>query len=85
MIDPMELVLDNVHEFAGVGTIFPDESGRPVLHMHAACGRGDQTRTGCVRAGVDIWHIGEVVIMELTGNEMARKKDPVTGFDLLDL
>ena len=40
---PLERVLHDVHEMAGAGTIFPDEAGRPVLHLHAAFGRDDQT------------------------------------------
>ena len=81
---PVVLPLDGVHEIACIGTLFPDEEGRPVLHMHAACGRGEKTVTGCVRTGVDIWKVGEVVILELTGTEARRKKDPGTGFTLLD-
>ena len=51
---PMEHVLDEVHEIAGVGTLFPDDAGNPVLHMHMACGRGDRAVVGCVRAGVRV-------------------------------
>ena len=58
---PMELVLDDVHEVAGVGTIFPDAAGRSVLHMHVAAGRRDQTRTGCVRRGVRTWRVREII------------------------
>ena len=50
-VSPMEHVLDNVHEIAGTGTLFPDEKGNPVLHMHMACGRETSTVTGCVRNG----------------------------------
>jgi predicted DNA-binding protein with PD1-like motif len=56
-ISPMQNVLDNVHEIAGTGTIFPDEEGNPVLHMHMACGREASTVTGCVRKGVKVWHL----------------------------
>ncbi len=80
---PMVLPLAGVHEVAGVGTIFPDESGQPVLHLHAAFGRGEATRTGCVRPGVDIWKVGEVVILELTGSASYREKDPTIGLPLL--
>jgi len=81
---PVVLPLDGVHEIACVGTLFPDEEDRPILHMHAACGRGEKTVTGCVRTGVDIWKVGEVVILELAGTKARRKKDPETGFTLLD-
>ena len=76
--------LAGVHEIAGVGTIFPDESGKPVLHMHAALGREGITRAGCVRKGVDIWRVGEVIMIELLDNSATRKLDPSTGFELLD-
>lgn len=82
-ITPLFTAVDNVHEAAAVGTIFPNEAGRPVLHMHAALGRRGNTVTGCVRAGVDIWKVGEVVILELTGLGLARKLDPASGFELL--
>jgi predicted DNA-binding protein with PD1-like motif len=40
---PMQSVLDNVHEITGTGTLFPDEEGSLVLHMHMACGREAST------------------------------------------
>jgi predicted DNA-binding protein with PD1-like motif len=51
--------------------------------MHMACGRGDNTITGCIRKGVMVWQVMEVIIHELTGSTGMRKKDAVTGFDLL--
>ena len=84
-IEPMQYLLDNVHEIAGVGTIFPSAEGEPVLHMHAACGRLGETKTGCVRAGVDIWHVGEAIIFELTDNQAVRRRDKMTGFELLEM
>jgi predicted DNA-binding protein with PD1-like motif len=80
---PVVLPLEGVHEIAGVGTLFPDEEGKPSLHLHAACGRGEETRTGCVRPGVDIWKVGEVVLLELTGTAARRVRDEATGFTLL--
>lgn len=82
-IVPMAHVLSGVHEAAAVGTIFPAEDGTPRLHMHAALGRDGNTRTGCVRAGIEVWKIGEVVIMEITGTGMMRRVDPDAGFELL--
>ena len=83
-IVPMERVLDNVYEATGTGTIFPDEEGSPILHMHLACGRGDQTITGCVRRGVKVWHILEVVLTELTETSASRCYDSLVGFKLLN-
>ena len=82
---PMERALHDVHEMVGAGTIFPDESGRPVLHLHAAFGRDDRVTAGCIRAGVTTWVVGEVVLIELVGSEATRRVDPATGFELLDL
>lgn len=76
--------INAVHEAAAVGTLFPDEAGEPRLHMHAALGRGGETRTGCVRQGLDVWKVCEVVILEIVGT-MRRVKDPQFGFELLDL
>jgi predicted DNA-binding protein with PD1-like motif len=79
----MSHILDNVHEISGTGTIFPDEEGNPVLHMHAACGRKTSSITGCVRAGVKVWHVLEVILVELTGSNASRRLEPETGFKLL--
>ena len=84
VITPMKHVLDSVHEAAGTGTIFPDEKGMPVLHMHMACGRKDSTITGCVREGVITWHVLEVILIELLDSRAVRSLDRSTGFKLLD-
>lgn len=73
------------HEVAAVGTLFPDESGTPKLHMHGAFGRKDETLTGCIRPGIDVWTIGELVLIEFIGLEMERRRDPATGFELLEV
>ena len=83
-ITAMTHPINDVHEAAAVGTLFPDEAGEPRLHMHAALGRGGETRTGCVRQGLDVWKVCEVVILEIVGT-MRRVKDPRFGFELLDL
>ncbi|MEA1991449.1 MAG: PPC domain-containing DNA-binding protein [Thermodesulfobacteriota bacterium] len=82
-IIPMEHILDNVHEIAGTGTIFPDENGKPVLHMHMACGRKISSVTGCVRKGVKVWHVMEVILFELIDTTAVRAFEPTTGFELL--
>jgi predicted DNA-binding protein with PD1-like motif len=84
-IQPMQTSLPNVFEAAAVGTIFPDEFGKPVVHMHATCGRNEDARTGCVRAGVKVWLTGEVVFLELLDCAAQRRRDPKTGFNLLDI
>jgi predicted DNA-binding protein with PD1-like motif len=61
--EPMVTLLKGVHEACGVGTIFADEEGKPKLHMHASFGRNEKTVTGCVRMGMDVWRIGEIVLL----------------------
>lgn len=84
VIVPMQRVLDAVHEMVGVGTLAPDEAGRPVLHLHAAFGREAQVTAGCVRLGVRTWLVGEAVMIELLDSDAVRRADPHTGFGLLD-
>lgn len=83
--EPMITLLNGVHEACGLGTIFADEEGKPKLHMHASFGRKTRAVTGCVRMGVDVWHIGEVVMLELTGAKARRAKNKETGFDFLEI
>ena len=83
-VNPMETVINRVHEIAGVGTLFPDKQGKPVLHMHMACGREESTVIGCVRRGVKVWHVMEVILSELLNCDAARVFDPATGFELLE-
>ena len=86
---PMLTALCGVHEVAAVGTLFPDEQGNPVLHMHAACGRQGaesqipHTITGCIREGIVTWQILEIILIEITGLDAARINDAATGFQLL--
>jgi uncharacterized protein len=82
--EPMTTLLKGVHEGLGVGTIFVDEEGKPKLHMHASFGRNDNAVTGCVRLGVAVWQIGEVVILELAGSSAKREKNKKTGFEFLE-
>ncbi|MHC1680679.1 MAG: PPC domain-containing DNA-binding protein [Methanomassiliicoccales archaeon] len=83
-IEPMLAQLAGESELAAVGTLFPDENGEPSLHMHASAGRDGRSVTGCVRAGVNVWLIQEVVVIEILGIGSKRVKDPRTGFHLLE-
>lgn len=83
-VEPLRHVLEEVHEIAGVGTIFLNEDGRPVLHVHAAFGREGRASAGCVRSGVVVWQLLEVIMLELVGSPARRVWDPATGFELLE-
>ena len=80
---PNLIEIEDVHEVCGTGTIFPDENGKPLLHMHLACGRDETTRTGCVRIGVKTWHILEIILVELTDCTARRLPDKKLGLNLL--
>ncbi len=82
-LDPMQRVLENAHEVTGTGTLFPDEDGQPLLHMHMACGRLDNTTTGCIRAGVKVWRVMEVIVFELLGTTARRMVEAPLGIKLL--
>jgi len=82
--EPMLLPIDGAHEVVGVGVLAPGEGGKPVLHIHAALGRSGQTMTGCLRHGVTTWLVGEVILYEILGTNIARIKDKQSGFELLE-
>lgn len=82
---PLLHALSGPSETVAFGTLFPDETGNPVLHMHAACGREGDATVGCTRAGLKTWLIGEIVLIEILGTEASRRLDPATGFELLEL
>ncbi|OEF95676.1 PPC domain-containing DNA-binding protein [Desulfuribacillus alkaliarsenatis] len=81
---PMVTELLGTSEAVGVGTLFLNEQNKHKLHLHAAFGRERETITGCTREGVQVWHIGEVVIFELCNTTAKRKVDLETGFELLE-
>lgn len=82
---PIFTTLENVHEISGVGTIFPDKEGKPKLHMHASFGRKKKSLTGCIRPGIEVWNLGEVIILEILKNKSKRIKDEKTGFEVLEV
>ncbi len=82
--DPMLLPVDSAHEVVGVGVLAPGEDGKPVLHIHAALGRSGQTMSGCLRQGVTIWLVGEVILYEILGAKAARVRDRESGLALLE-
>jgi len=81
---PMLLPVDGAHEVLGVGVLAPDEDGEPKLHIHAALGRSGQTMSGCLRPGVTTWLVGEVILYEILGVNVARVRDEASDFDLLE-
>jgi len=73
---------DDARELVGVGTVFLSE-GKPMLHFHAGIGRGDSALVGCPRAGMAVYLVLEVVIVELVGVKAERAFDEESGLRLL--
>jgi predicted DNA-binding protein with PD1-like motif len=84
-IVPLIHTLAGIQEVLGVGTLFPNQAGEPALHLHAAAGREGGATVGCTRAGVEVWLVGEVIILELLGTGGVRQPEPPSGFQLLRL
>jgi predicted DNA-binding protein with PD1-like motif len=84
-IVPIIITLDAPHELTASGTIFPDEDGKPMVHIHGSAGREGRAVTGCLRTGVIAWLVLEVVLVELVGEGAVRKKDGTTGMKILEL
>lgn len=82
-LQPMTKILNDVHEVSGSGTLFCDEAGTPILHMHMACGRNDDTITGCIRTGVKVWQVLEVIIHEIVDSSAKRVLEQPLGLKLL--
>ena len=82
-IVPLVHSLTGIQEVLGVGTLFPDDQGEPILHMHAATGREGDATVGCSRAGVEVWLVGEVIILEILGTRGRRRPESPSGFSLL--
>ena len=83
-IEPQYTEFDDAREVAGVGTIFPDGE-KPVLHLHAAIGRGRQSIIGCPRGGAEVFCVLEVVLIEIEGIDASRAPDPDLALNLLKL
>ncbi len=82
-IIPMIFGLEGVHEICALGTIFPDGDAKPRLHMHAALGRAEKTISGCIRPGIEVWKLGEVIVLEIVNNN-AHREDTAAGFQMLE-
>jgi len=80
---PMQRELDHAHEVAGVGTLFCDPDGVPLVHMHMACGRQGETITGCIRPGVKTWQVLEVIMHELVDSSARRALEQPLNLKLL--
>jgi|WetSurMetagenome_2_1015567.scaffolds.fasta_scaffold203814_2 uncharacterized protein len=73
---------DDARELVGLGTVFLQD-GAPSLHFHAGIGRGQSALVGCPRAGMAVFLVLEVTIIELLDVNAARELDAASGVHLL--
>ena len=64
--------LNDGREIMGLGTIFPDEEGNPVAHIHSAFGREGSGIIGCLRDHARVYLLVEAIIIEMEGIEAKR-------------
>ncbi len=89
-VNPDGKIVPNIEEFndareiVGFGTLF-EQDGKPSLHFHAGIGRGREALVGCPRAGMTVYLVLELVIIEIIGLDASRKFDPAIGVHLLEI
>lgn len=81
---PMWREIGESHEILAIGTIFY-EGSEPKVHLHAAFGKGDNVRVGCLRQASETFLVLEAVITEIEGVNAERVMDPKVGLPLLKL
>ena len=81
---PVWKELGETHEVIGFGTIFYQDN-EPKVHLHAAFGKGDSVKVGCLRENSKTFLVLEAVIIELKGINAIRAFDPVSGVNILKL
>ena len=85
-IVPLIVTIDEPCELTGTGTVFPDDDGVPVLHMHGSVGRAGFSATGCFRRRMVVWLVMEVVIREMVGEGPVRTvSDPRIDAKLMEI
>lgn len=82
--DPLWFDFNDGREVLGIGTLLW-KSGEPVIHLHGAIGRDQQTVAGCIRKDSSVYLIIEAVIAEIVGIEAARALNEKTGLVMLEL
>ncbi len=81
---PVWKELGETHEVVGFGTIFYQDN-EPKVHLHAAFGKGDSVKVGCLRENSRTFLVLEAVIIELGGINAIRAFDPASGVNILKL
>lgn len=74
--EPMGLYFNDGREILAFGTVYPDESLAPSMHIHGAFGREKEVLAGCLRDRASVYLVVEVFLVELTGFDVKRIHDP---------
>jgi hypothetical protein len=82
--EPMWINFDDGREVLGFGTLFWKDDD-PVLHLHGAIGREQETITGCIRKESSVYLVIEAVITEILGIDARKTVDKKTGMVMLEL
>lgn len=82
--EPMWVNFSDGREILGFGTLFWKDD-EPIVHLHGAIGRGNETLTGCVRKNSSVFLVVEAIITEILGIAARKKTDEKTGLVMLDL
>lgn len=81
---PVWREFNDCREILGIGTLFRDDSGEPVLHLHGAICRGDTTLMGCVRGEAGVYLVAEAIVLEMVDTGAVKEFDPSTGLKMLN-
>ncbi len=79
--DPSFETFQNGWEVFGYASITSGPKGVH-LHYHASVGKNREAMTGCLREQGTVYIIVEVLIIEILGSTVSRKRDPITGMEL---
>ncbi len=79
---PVWRQLGESHEVVGFGTIFW-EGETPKIHLHAAFGKKNSVKVGCLREHAETFLVLEAVITEIKGVNVTRELDTASNMVLL--
>ena len=82
--DPMWVGFNDAREVLGFGTLFWKDD-EPMIHLHGAVGRGNETFTGCIRKDSSVYLVVEAVITELIGINARKVMNEKAGLAMLEL
>jgi len=82
--DPTWSDFSDAREILGFGTLFWKDD-EPMIHLHAAVGRGNETLTGCIRKNSSVYLVVEAVITELLGINARKTMNEKAGLAMLEI